>query len=104
MSVSSECVFCRNLPKVLENDLAFGVYDIHPISKGHMVFIVKRHHENLFSSNAQEVEAMFALIRKAKDMLDKEYGPHGYNIQANCGAIAGQTVMHAHMHLIPRYY
>ena len=99
----SDCVFCKNLPKVLENDLAYAVYDINPISKGHMVFVPKRHHGTLFESTAPEIQAVFDLIKQAKHLLDREHKPDGYNLQANCGPSAGQIVMHAHIHLIPRY-
>ena len=99
----SECIFCKDLPKVLENDLAFAVYDIKPISRGHMLFITKRHHPTVFESTSQEIEAMFDLINKAKEMITKEHHPDGFNVQANCGAVAGQVIMHAHIHLVPRY-
>ena len=98
-----DCVFCKNLPKVMENDLAYAVFDIKPVSKGHMVFIPKRHHATLFESTQEEIKAMFDLVKKAKDMIQKDHEPDGYNVVANCGSIAGQVVMHAHVHLIPRY-
>lgn len=100
----SDCIFCKDLPKVFENELAYAVYDIKPISKGHMVFIPKRHHTTIFDSTREEIAAMFTLINKAKGIIQKEHNPEGYNIQANCGPVAGQIVMHAHFHLIPRYY
>ncbi len=99
----SDCIFCKNLPKVLENDLAYAVYDIKPLSKGHMVFISKRHYTTVFESTHEEIQALFDLINKAKELLQKEHKPDGFNIAANCGEAAGQIVMHAHMHLIPRY-
>jgi diadenosine tetraphosphate (Ap4A) HIT family hydrolase len=97
------CIFCKDLPKVLENELAYAVYDIKPHSKGHMLFIPKRHHTTIFESTPAEVSAIFELINKAKLSLQKEHNPDGYNIQVNCGEVAGQIVMHAHVHLIPRY-
>jgi diadenosine tetraphosphate (Ap4A) HIT family hydrolase len=99
----ADCIFCKDLPKVLENDLAYAIYDIKPHSKGHMLLIPKRHHETIFESTPQEIEALFNLIRRAKGIIQNEHHPDGYNLQANCGAVAGQIVMHAHMHLIPRY-
>ena len=99
----ADCIFCKNLPKVLENDLAYAVYDIKPLSRGHMVFIPKRHFEQVFQADAEEIKSLFDLINKAKALLDKEHHPDGYNIQVNCGSVAGQIVMHAHLHLIPRY-
>jgi diadenosine tetraphosphate (Ap4A) HIT family hydrolase len=99
----SDCIFCKNLPKVLENELAYAIYDINPITPGHMLIITKRHHSNIFESTTDEVSAMFDLIRKGKDVLVKKHQPAAFNVQANCGTEAGQVVMHAHVHLIPRY-
>ena len=99
----SDCIFCKNLPKVLEHELAYALYDIKPHSKGHMLFVPKRHHATVFESTPEEIKAVFELINTAKSMLQKEHNPDGYNIQANCGSVAGQIVMHAHVHLIPRY-
>ncbi len=98
-----DCIFCNNLPKVFENNLAYALYDIKPLSKGHMLFIPKRHHVTVFESTSDEIKALFDLICQAKVLLDREHRPQGYNVQANCGLVAGQIVMHAHMHLIPRY-
>ena len=97
------CIFCKDLPRVLENDLAYAIYDIKPHSKGHMLFIPKRHHATVFESTPDEIKAVFDLINKAKALLECEHHPDGYNIQVNNGSVAGQIVMHAHMHLIPRY-
>jgi diadenosine tetraphosphate (Ap4A) HIT family hydrolase len=98
-----DCIFCKDLPKVLENELAYGIYDIKPITKGHMLFIPKRHHKDIFDSTSEEIKAVFELVQKAKELLLKEYKPDGFNIVANCGEVAGQIVMHAHLHLLPRY-
>ena len=99
----SDCIFCKNLPKVLENDLAYALHDIKPQAPGHMLFIPKRHHETVFASSSDEIKALFDLINKAKVLIEKDNKPQGYNIQVNCGKAAGQIVMHAHLHLIPRY-
>ena len=99
----SDCIFCKNLPKVLENDLAYGLYDIKPVSQGHMLLIPKRHYQTMFESTPKEVEAIFELAQEAKVLLIKEYQPDGFNIFANCGEAAGQIVMHAHLHVLPRY-
>jgi diadenosine tetraphosphate (Ap4A) HIT family hydrolase len=98
-----DCIFCKNLPKVLENELAYGLYDIKPLSKGHMLIIPKRHHQTLFESSSEEILAVFELTAKAKELLLSAHQPDGFNIVANCGEAAGQIVMHAHLHLVPRY-
>jgi len=68
-----------------------------------MLVIPKRHHATIFESTPEEIKAVFELLHKAKELLIKEYKPDGFNIVANCGEAAGQIVMHAHMHLLPRY-
>ena len=99
----TDCIFCKDLPKVLENDLAYALYDIKPLSEGHMLVILKRHHATVFGSTPAEIGAVFDLLAKAKAIIQKEHDPDGYNVTANCGSAAGQVVMHAHFHLIPRY-
>jgi diadenosine tetraphosphate (Ap4A) HIT family hydrolase len=99
----SDCVFCKNLPKVAENELTYALFDIHPISEGHTLIIPKRHVEQVFDLTSQETESMRALLLEMKQRLQEKHNPDGYNIWVNCGKAAGQVVMHAHMHLIPRY-
>ncbi len=88
---------------MLENELAYCLYDIKPLTKGHMLVVLKRHHTTVFESSPKEIKAAFELVQKAKEVLLKEYKPDGFNIVANCGEAAGQIVMHAHLHLLPRY-
>lgn len=88
---------------IFENELALGRFDDFPVNPGHMEFVTKRHVETIFDTTAEERVAIFELIDKAKAMLDKEFKPDGYNIGINCGLSAGQSVMHVHVHLIPRY-
>ena len=102
-----KCLFCKVKEEkekiILENNLAFARYDDFPVSKGHMLFITKRHAKDFFSITLEEKNAIFELIDKAKKIIDEKYKPSGYNIGMNCGVSAGQTVMHVHVHLIPRY-
>ncbi|NLX84027.1 MAG: HIT family protein [Synergistaceae bacterium] len=97
------CIFCEIDDYILDNELVFAVFDKTPINKGHMLFITKRHVENFFDITKEEREAIFELIDEAKPMLDQIYSPEGYNIGVNIGKVAGQSVMHVHVHLIPRY-
>lgn len=87
----------------MENELAFVLYDINPITLGHMLIVPKRHYVTIFESRPDELIAIFELIQKARALLLQEYKPDGFNITANCGKSAGQIVMHAHLHLLPRY-
>ena len=102
-----KCAFCEdfiiNKEPVFKNDLALCYYDEFPVSKGHMLFITKRHVSTFFETTDKEKKAIFDLLEKAKKEIDTKYSPDGYNIGANCGEAAGQSVMHIHIHLIPRY-
>lgn len=101
------CKFCRiaNTKEeiVCENELISAIYDINPVCKGHIMFVPKRHSDTFFETTEEEKKAIFELMDKVKLIIDKEYKPTGYNIGMNCGKSAGQTIMHTHVHLIPRY-
>ena len=101
-----ECKFCEFFKEKkfdLENELAFAFWDANPVSKGHIIVMTKRHVRDFFETTREERCAIFELIYKAKNIIDEKYKPTGYNIGMNCGVSAGQTVMHIHVHLIPRY-
>ncbi len=98
-----ECFFCKANDYIMENELAKARYDGYPVSKGHMVFVTKRCVPTFFDTTKEERTALFELVDKAKQMLDELYHPDGYNIGINCGQASGQTIMHIHIHLIPRY-
>lgn len=100
-----DCIFC-NIDKaniIQSNELAFAINDKYPHSKGHVLIIPYRHYENYFDSKKEEFEAITDLINKMKVYLDEKYKPEAYNISVNAGKKAGQIIMHAHVHLIPRY-
>lgn len=102
-----DCLFCKwkeEKEKVLvENELAFARFDEFPVNPGHVLFMTKRHAKDFFEITVEEKNAIFELVDKAKEIIDKKYNPSGYNIGVNCGVSAGQSVMHIHVHLIPRY-
>lgn len=102
-----DCLFCKwkedKEKIVLENEFAFARFDEFAVSKGHLLFMTKRHVKDFFKTNIQERQAIFELIDKAKKLIDERFQPTGYNIGMNCGQSAGQSVMHIHVHLIPRY-
>lgn len=105
LDAAMSCPFC-SLPKeriVAQNDLALVIRDGFPVSPGHTLVTPRRHVASFFEITPQERSAMFELLENAKRELDKEFAPAGYNIGINDGQAAGQTVMHLHMHLIPRY-
>lgn len=101
--IEADCIFCQKTAVVLENDLAKAFWDIHPVRKGHLLVVPKQHYATYFDVPPVTRQAMDALVFAAKDLLDTRYAPAGYNIGINSGVAAGQTVMHVHIHVIPRY-
>ncbi len=88
---------------VASNDLAFAIRDRFPVTRGHSLVIARRTIATWFESTADERAAIFSLIDEIKIALDRELAPDGYNVGFNAGEAAGQTVMHLHVHVIPRY-
>src|SRR5688572_27278912 len=86
---------------VVENALAQAVYDTYPVSPGHVLVIPRRHAVTIWDLDEAEYAACFALVRKSKEILELRHRPDGFNVGVNCGVFAGQSVMHAHIHLIP---
>jgi len=97
------CPFCSDEGAVLANGLAFALPDRYPVTPGHLLVIPYRHVADYFHTTLFERRAMLALLDLARRMLDERHAPQGYNIGVNVGEAAGQTVMHVHLHLIPRY-
>ena len=99
------CYFC-SLPSkriILETELSMVIRDSFPVSEGHTLIITKRHIESIFDATKEEQIDLLANLEEAKEILDKKFSPDGYNVGINDGKAAGQTVMHLHTHLIPRY-
>lgn len=88
---------------VASNELAFAIFDKYPVNDGHILVIPKRLTPTWFEATAQEQLAIMTLVEEAKAILDKRFQPDGYNIGINVGEAAGQTVMHLHVHVIPRF-
>jgi len=100
-----ECLFCElKTEKILENKTACAFFDKHPVSKGHLLIIPKKHRKDFFHLTEEERKDITLLVQAGKQLLASSYAPDGYNIGFNCGAAAGQTVFHCHCHLIPRYF
>jgi diadenosine tetraphosphate (Ap4A) HIT family hydrolase len=99
-----DCIFCQIDRAILaETKLSLAFFDGFPVSKGHALVIPKRHVPTIWELSAEEYSDLFNLVREVKDMIQEQFGPQGINIGANCGQAAGQTVFHAHIHIIPRY-
>lgn len=101
---AQDCPFCRPESVLFENDIAYVKLDKYPVNPGHLLIIPRRHVADYFLTTEAEKAAMLSLLDKAKQYLDGEHAPAGYNVGINVGAVAGQTIMHVHLHLIPRYH
>ena len=88
---------------VASNALAFAIEDGFPVSPGHTLIVPRRQIATWFDATAEERAAIFELVEQVKRALDERLRPDGYNIGINVGEAAGQTVMHLHVHVIPRY-
>lgn len=102
---NTTCPFCALNPAsiTIENTHAVVILDGFPVSPGHTLIVPKRHIASLFEASEDERSALFSLLADARQLLIEERMPDGFNIGINDGIAAGQTVMHLHIHLIPRY-
>ena len=100
-----DCIFC-NLDQSRiekENTYALSFKDLYPVTEGHTLFIPKRHVQSFFDLNSNEKEAIFELLELEREkLIQQDNLITGFNIGINDGSDAGQTVMHCHVHLIPR--
>ena len=102
---NNPCLFCNtnNKEYIFENDLAFATFDSYPVSRLHVLIIPKRHIKNYFELSNDELIAcneIILLSEKKIKIIDKTI--QGFNLGTNCGKVAGQSVNHCHIHLIPR--
>lgn len=98
------CPFC-NIDEdriLIENEKAIAIRDNFPVNPGHTLVVSRRHTADWFDVSRQERDAIIDLVGHVKVRLDRELQPAGYNIGVNVGEAAGQTVMHIHVHVIPR--
>ncbi|MBN2677165.1 MAG: HIT family protein [Anaerolineaceae bacterium] len=103
--MSDRCPFCTVdiSNQLFSNNLAISIADGFPVSHGHCLIIPKRHFSSLFEATEEERSALWSLVEQTQQYLISEYAPNGFNIGVNDGEAAGQTVMHLHIHIIPRY-
>ena len=102
---NNPCLFCDSKKSGIahENDLAYASYDSYPVSDHHCLIIPKRHTKDYFDMTNDELIACNDLIQIVKnEILSKDINVKGFNIGTNSGKIAGQSIMHCHIHLIPR--
>lgn len=105
----TDCIFCKiiagEIPssKVYEDDKVLAFLDITQVTKGHTLVVPKAHHRNLLAMDAEAASQLFAVVPKIANQLKDKLGASGMNIINNNEEVAGQTVFHTHVHLLPRY-
>jgi diadenosine tetraphosphate (Ap4A) HIT family hydrolase len=103
---SNPCIFCnphRNIKFLTESATAYAMFDGYPVSKGHILIVPKRHVANYFDLPLKEQSACWLMANKVQEILTKEFQPDGFNVGMNIDRAAGQKMMHANIHIIPRY-
>ena len=105
----SDCIFCKILAgeipaaKVYEDEQVLAFLDISQVTPGHTLVVPKELHRNLLEMDAASASQLFAKIPVIAQKVMKATQAEGMNIIANCEEVAGQTVFHTHVHLVPRY-
>ena len=102
---NNPCIFCNSKESDIahQNELAYASYDSYPVSNLHCLIIPKRHIKDYFELNNEELVACNELIKIIKDEIyAKDKSVKAFNIGSNIGKISGQSIMHCHIHLIPR--
>ena len=100
-----DCPFCSPPPEqvVAESTHAVAIRDAYPLAEGHTLVLPKAHAESLFALAAAVQEDVWRLVGRVRDLLHRELAPTGFTVGVNDGLAAGQTVPHAHVHVIPRF-
>lgn len=99
----SDCIFCKEHKVLLENELMTAFFDKYPVTQFHTLIVPKRHAETFFELIPSEKNHCFDLLDKVKKtLLEKDKTISGFNVGFNSGKDSGQTVMHCHIHVIPR--
>jgi diadenosine tetraphosphate (Ap4A) HIT family hydrolase len=101
---SIACPFCvPDRVLLVQSPIAMAFEDAFPASKGHALIVPRVHRETYFECTAEERAGMWSLVDQVRDLAVARYMPDGFNVGFNVGAAAGQTVFHAHIHVIPRF-
>ena len=105
----NNCIFCKiaggEIPSstLYEDEMVRVILDISPASKGHALILPKEHYANLYEISDEMASHVIKTAKKMAKKMQEELGVEGLNVLQNNGELAGQTVFHYHMHLIPRY-
>ncbi|WP_293886761.1 HIT family protein [Streptococcus sp. A12] len=105
----SDCIFCKivagEIPasKVYEDDHFLAFLDISQVTPGHTLVIPKKHARNLLEMTPDETADLFNIVSRVTKKVESATQPQGMNIISNMEEIAGQSVFHTHVHILPRY-
>ncbi|HEM3701814.1 TPA: HIT family protein [Streptococcus suis] len=105
----SDCIFCKivagEIPasKVYEDDHVLAFLDITQVTKGHTLVIPKKHYRNVLDMDAETAGQVFSVVPALARQLKEKLAASGLNIVNNNEEVAGQTVFHTHIHLLPRF-
>ncbi|MBD0382530.1 HIT family protein [Paenibacillus sedimenti] len=103
----NDCEYCNlkfeEQRIVLENEYCLYLQLLKPEIEGSGIIIPKAHRETVFDLTEEEWRHTYLLLHETKKVIDKEFGPDGYNVGWNSGTVAGQHIFHAHLHVIPRF-
>ena len=98
-----ECELCKEQMTLFGDHHAYVRYENNSLSKGHVIVVPRRHVADFFDMTQEEKNSIIALLERAKTEVSSAHSPDGYNIGVNIGKAGGQSRMHVHVHLIPRY-
>jgi diadenosine tetraphosphate (Ap4A) HIT family hydrolase len=98
------CPFCEpDAQRIwMENALGLVLWDAFPVTDGHSLVVPRKHVGSIYDLSPDEQSALWTLVGEARQRLQNQFHPDGFNIGVNDGQAAGQTVPHAHIHVIPR--
>ncbi len=102
---NNPCIFCKikSSEIIFQNEYATASFDTYPVSKFHSLIFPKRHIKNFFELDNDELLACNDLIKKVKNKIQlKDKSIKGFNLGTNIGKVSGQSILHCHIHLIPR--
>lgn len=104
------CIFCKivagDIPahKVYEDDAVIAFLDIHPVNKGHVLVVPKKHSTDYMHAEAETLQAITLAAQKVAGAVTSAVAADGFNIGINTGGAAGQVIFHLHWHIIPRFH
>jgi len=105
----NDCIFCKIISgeigsaTIYENEQFKVILDRFPLNEGHILVLPKQHYDNIFDMDPEVGGRLFQLAIRIAGVMKKTLGFENMNVMQNNGLVAGQTVLHFHLHLIPRY-